>query len=139
MAPDGKVRVTPVEVTLESDNRAVIASGLDVGTNVVTVGFARLSDGKAVEVITPGADPGSRRRGKGADKPGDSNPQAQPSADAKPAEPAKPSDGERRRRGGDTGSTGDRSGGRKPGEDRPAREPQRDAATPATPPKGASP
>ena len=136
---DGKVRVTPVEVTLESENRAVIASGLDAGTNVVTVGFARLSDGKAVEVITPGAEPGSRRRGRSPDKTGDPKPQPQPSADAKPSEPAKPSDGERRRRGGDTGSTGDRSGDRKPDEDRAAREPQRDAATPATPPKGASP
>ena len=136
---DGKVRVTPVEVTLESENRAVVASGLDAGTNVVTVGFARLSDGKAVEVITPGAEPGSRRRGRSLDKTGDPKPQGQPSGEPKSSEPAKPSDGERRRRGGDTGSTGDRAGDRKPGEDRATREPQRDTATSATPPKGASP
>ena len=128
---DGKARVTPVEVSMESDSRAIITSGLDAGTNVVTVGFARLSDGKDVDVITPGVapspkgEPGPRRKGR--DKQGDPSAQAKPAADAKASpEGIKPAEGERRKRSSETGSTGALT---------PA------ASTPATasPPKGITP
>jgi multidrug efflux system membrane fusion protein len=45
--------VRPVEVLLQDETRAVIGKGIDVGELVVTVGFAQLTDKKAVAIVAP--------------------------------------------------------------------------------------
>ena len=90
---DLKAVVTPVKITLQDETRTVVSEGLDVGANVVTVGFSRLADGKAVEIATPGGAAGRPPRGEvkreGAQAPA-TGASANPIADAAAAEPAKP-------------------------------------------------
>jgi membrane fusion protein, multidrug efflux system len=50
---DDKVTVSPVTVAQQNDTEAVIASGVQPGDQVVTTGFAQLSDGSRVRV-SPG-------------------------------------------------------------------------------------
>ncbi len=83
---DRKAVVKPVTVTLQNENIAVIADGVDFDQQVVTEGFARLTDGKVVVVAGAGngegkdgnsaprgdikqgdAKPGDGKRGKGGD------------------------------------------------------------------------
>ena len=48
-----KAVVRNVEVVQQDETRAVIGKGLDAGAEVVTVGFAQLTDGKAVTISGP--------------------------------------------------------------------------------------
>jgi multidrug efflux system membrane fusion protein len=65
---DGTAAVQPVKVSQQDDAQAVITSGLEPGTRVVTTGFARLSDGSRITMgsndaaSAPGAE---RPRGAG--------------------------------------------------------------------------
>lgn len=57
---DDKARMQPVTVTLQDEHIAVIGNGVAVADRIVTAGFARLSDGKAVQAQSdPAATPGS--------------------------------------------------------------------------------
>jgi multidrug efflux system membrane fusion protein len=71
---DGKALVRAVAVTQQDQVVAVIASGLDLGERVVTAGFQRLSDGKAVTIS---ADPGVGER----ERPGASDAPARTSSE----------------------------------------------------------
>jgi multidrug efflux system membrane fusion protein len=64
---DGKARVRPVASTQQDEAIAVIESGLSAGETVVTAGFQRLTDGKAVTIAPePGvAPPGEPPRTSG--------------------------------------------------------------------------
>lgn len=106
---EGKAVVKPVTLALESETEAVVASGIDAGTLVVTLGFARLTDGKAVSVSDPAATPGKsggeRSRGRkrdGQEPPPDVPGSPRTSEDAPRAAP----DGEHRNRRAGTGSGG---------------------------------
>jgi multidrug efflux system membrane fusion protein len=48
---DARAVVRPVEVLLEDEARAVIGKGVDVGSQVVTVGFAQLADKRPVQIV----------------------------------------------------------------------------------------
>jgi len=61
---DGKTAMRPVTVAEQADTEAVIAQGVKPGERVVTTGFARLSDGKAVRIGARGA----RSRGEDAER-----------------------------------------------------------------------
>jgi len=50
VSSDSKVSLRTVSVTQQGDSETVIGDGLESGEQVVTTGFARLSDGKAVRV-----------------------------------------------------------------------------------------
>jgi multidrug efflux system membrane fusion protein len=50
---DNKVSLHAVGIAQQGDNETVIGQGLESGERVVTTGFARLSDGKAVRVGPP--------------------------------------------------------------------------------------
>jgi multidrug efflux system membrane fusion protein len=68
---DGDIaKATPVTVTQQNENDAVIASGISPGDRVVTTGFANLSDGAKVVVgkddQTPAADLAPRKKGSRA-------------------------------------------------------------------------
>jgi membrane fusion protein, multidrug efflux system len=65
---DSRARMTPVEVSLESDGRAIIAKGVEAGAQVVTVGFARLSDGKEVDVVVPADQAAPKPAGEAGQK-----------------------------------------------------------------------
>jgi multidrug efflux system membrane fusion protein len=54
---DDTVTATPVAVTQQNENDAVIASGLSAGDRVVTSGFASLSEGAKVSVDEAGQTP----------------------------------------------------------------------------------
>lgn len=75
VSDDLKAEVRTVTVALQDQARAVVSDGLDVGERVVTLGFAQLTDGKAVE-ITDGVSPdqpkpsGTSRRPNGVATPG---------------------------------------------------------------------
>jgi multidrug efflux system membrane fusion protein len=74
--PDHKVAVRPVTVTLQDDTQAVITAGVKPEDQVVTTGFARISDGTEVAVsnaeTTPepvaGTEPPRRRGRRGGSK-----------------------------------------------------------------------
>jgi len=53
--PDSTVALRPVEETLEQDDLAVIAKGVDAGEQVVTNGQSRLADGVRVAARAPAA------------------------------------------------------------------------------------
>lgn len=48
-----KARVRPVKPQQQDEDTAVIAEGLAAGERVITTGFARLSDGKAISLSNP--------------------------------------------------------------------------------------
>jgi membrane fusion protein, multidrug efflux system len=52
---DTHAAVRPVEVLLEDEERAVIGKGVDVGAQVVTVGFAQLADKRPVQIVAGAA------------------------------------------------------------------------------------
>ncbi|OKO75144.1 efflux RND transporter periplasmic adaptor subunit [Bradyrhizobium sp. AS23.2] len=68
---DNVVSAKPVTVTQQNEHDAVIASGLSPNDQVVTTGFANLSDGSKVIVgrddQTPSADLAPRKRSRGPD------------------------------------------------------------------------
>jgi multidrug efflux system membrane fusion protein len=66
---DGKVTVRPVTVTQQDDQRAVIASGLQPGEQVVTTGFGRLAEGTLVQ-SSSAEDAGQVSSGQGKGKGG---------------------------------------------------------------------
>jgi membrane fusion protein, multidrug efflux system len=79
---DGKAQLRTVTLGQQGDQQTVVDSGLKLGEKVITTGFARLSDGSAVEVTTPGGKSGPvAGAGIGADV-GDGNPPATPAAAA---------------------------------------------------------
>lgn len=124
-----RARVVPVKLGLESETLAVLAEGPEPGTQVVTVGFARLTDGRTVDVVVPGAAPkdGERRRrrdGVPGDKGGgDKGGAGAPEAGAAPASrTGAPPEGGERRGGGRPGSGGGGTGDRAGGEERSGRE-----------------
>jgi multidrug efflux system membrane fusion protein len=51
VGPDDLAVVRPVNVLLQDETHAVIARGLEIGSRVVTVGFAQLADNKPVRVV----------------------------------------------------------------------------------------
>jgi multidrug efflux system membrane fusion protein len=51
VGPDNLAVVQPVKVVLQDEARAVIAEGAEVGSRVVTVGFAQLSHRKPVQIV----------------------------------------------------------------------------------------
>jgi multidrug efflux system membrane fusion protein len=57
IGPDEKAMVRPVNVLQQDETRAVIDGGVEVGTQVVTVGFAQLADNKSVKIVA-GQEPG---------------------------------------------------------------------------------
>ena len=63
---DDKAAVRRVDVLLQDESRAVIGSGVAAGERLVTVGFAQLADGKAVQIaaeaLPPNAEPNAERR-----------------------------------------------------------------------------
>jgi multidrug efflux system membrane fusion protein len=70
-----KVKVRPVKVTQQDDKRAVIASGVAAGDQVVISGFAQLTDDAKITIgsangETPAADaaPEKKKRGEGKRK-----------------------------------------------------------------------
>jgi multidrug efflux system membrane fusion protein len=80
---DSTVNIRNVKVSRQDDVRAVIATGLDAGEQLVTSGFARLADKAVVEVTSteevgqppalPQVETQPKRKGraaKGADKGG---------------------------------------------------------------------
>lgn len=76
VANDNKVAMKNVTVTQQDDTRAVIAKGISAGDQVVTSGFAQLTDGTAIAVsTTTGAPQNSaadtvekKKRGEGRHK-----------------------------------------------------------------------
>ena len=52
---DSKVSLRTVSVAQQGDSETVVGQGLESGEQVVTTGFARLSEGKAVKVAARGA------------------------------------------------------------------------------------
>lgn len=64
---DRKAVVQPVDVVLQDEDVAVVSKGVDFAQSVVTQGFARLTDGKQVEVPRPQSDPGQSRKSKRKD------------------------------------------------------------------------
>src|SRR5689334_6254126 len=64
---DERAMVRPVNVVLQDELRAVIA-GVEIGSEVVTVGFAQLADNKPVKIVDgvqpapPAAEPSTRER-----------------------------------------------------------------------------
>jgi multidrug efflux system membrane fusion protein len=85
VGPDRRATMRVVKVALENETQTVIAEGLEAGTEVVTVGFARLTDGKSVEVTTPG---GSMPKGEARER---------RKGGASGGDPGAAADGERRR------------------------------------------
>jgi multidrug efflux system membrane fusion protein len=70
---DATARRRPIELTRQDETRAVIASGLADGEKVVTTGFARLTDGAAVQVDTaaaPGETPPAEAKPRRTKRPG---------------------------------------------------------------------
>jgi multidrug efflux system membrane fusion protein len=65
---DETVKLTPVQVTQQSETQAVIASGLIPGQRIVTTGFASLQDGARISLPASGpavgepSSPAERRR-----------------------------------------------------------------------------
>jgi multidrug efflux system membrane fusion protein len=63
---DAKAAVRRVDVLLQDEARAVIGSGVAAGERLVTVGFAQLTDGKAVQIapeaMPPNVEPNAERR-----------------------------------------------------------------------------
>ena len=65
---DETVKLTPVQVTQQSETQAVIASGLVPGQRIVTTGFASLQDGARISLPASGpavgepSSPAERRR-----------------------------------------------------------------------------
>ena len=64
---DQTVNVRNVDVVMQDDVRAVIGKGLAVGTKVVTLGFAQLSDGARVQMGDGAQQPGTQQGAKPAD------------------------------------------------------------------------
>jgi multidrug efflux system membrane fusion protein len=56
---ESKVQQRPVTLTMQDENRSVIARGVEPGERVVTTGFAQLADGKEVRISDPNAQPQS--------------------------------------------------------------------------------
>ncbi len=117
ISAEGKAVVTPVKVALQDEQQAVIGDGLEVGAEIVTAGFQRLSDGKVVEITgggTPapaGSEPSKGEpRGEGA-APKDAAGAAPGGAtDGQPAQPAR---GERKRDGAAKSGDGKGGGGKR--------------------------
>jgi multidrug efflux system membrane fusion protein len=51
VGPDDRAVVRPVSVLMQDEARAVIGKGVEIGSRVVTVGFAQLADKKAVRIV----------------------------------------------------------------------------------------
>ena len=51
VGPDDRAVVQPVDVVMQDETRAVISKGVEVGSRVVTVGFAQLADKKPVRIV----------------------------------------------------------------------------------------
>ncbi len=90
---DEKAHVRPVTVEQQDERIAVITRGLVAGERVVTAGFQRLTDGKAVVVAPePGAEPppeGAPPERRGRERPARTSGQ-DPN---RPADPARPAQG----------------------------------------------
>jgi len=52
VGPDDRASVRPVNVVLQDETRAVIGKGVEIGAQVVTVGFAQLADNKPVRIVS---------------------------------------------------------------------------------------
>jgi multidrug efflux system membrane fusion protein len=100
--PDNTVAVRPVTVTQQDDEQSVIASGVTVGQQIVTTGFAQLAEGKTVRVSDgsppPMLPPGARPPGTGPPR---GRPEGRPSTrrDGGPAEASRRGDGQGRPEG----------------------------------------
>jgi multidrug efflux system membrane fusion protein len=117
---DGRAKVTPVKVTQEGEQRAVIAEGLAATQTVITSGFASLQDNSRLQIDQPQAgQPGQERQRRRRDTPEGAN-AAPDGAGAAQAQTQPPSQaqrggspdgqrerGERRRRGEDRADAGD--------------------------------
>src|SRR5262249_14694210 len=70
---DNRAKVQPVEVVTQDETHAVIGNGADAGERIVTVGFAQLADGKAVQTAggdaSQPANPQATGGGKGRHRP----------------------------------------------------------------------
>ncbi len=113
---DKRVALKVVAVQMQDDIRAVIASGVKTGDNIVTSGFARLKDGAEVAVATteqleqaPVAPKRESQRGEGRRKreggaPADGKPAGEmktaPEGDTKTEGKGKRGEGRRKREGG---------------------------------------
>jgi membrane fusion protein, multidrug efflux system len=107
------VAVRPVVIAQQDDKLAVITTGLAVGEQVVTSGFARLKDGAEVGVTKPQSAPGQQTpsdNGPAASVPSGTG--AAPTAEAAPVAPADKPKGERRQRAEGEGGKGNRQGGK---------------------------
>ena len=70
---DKTVTVRPITLTQQDDLRAVVATGLKAGEQVVTTGFARIAEGTMVQVtnaeeagqVSTGERPERQRGGRG--------------------------------------------------------------------------
>ena len=125
---DSKAVVTPVKISLQDELRTVVTEGLEVGVNVVTVGFSRLSDGKVVEVSTPGGAPSAGadgQRGRDRANAPASGASTNPIADAAAAEPAAKAPGAK-----GEGAGGKRGDGQGKGRKRDGAGPPVDAGNP---------
>jgi multidrug efflux system membrane fusion protein len=60
---DNTVAIRPIAVAQQDEVQAVISKGVEPPERVVTTGFARLTDGSAVNVATPGETPAARPAG----------------------------------------------------------------------------
>ena len=93
----GKAKMRSIKVLRQDENQVVVASGLEPPAQVVTTGFARLSDGSAVTIssgdgATPQQDvqPAARQRNEPAGAVGSGAPRerrAQGEGNARPAPP----------------------------------------------------
>ena len=98
---DNHVNVRPVSVVVQDETRAVIGEGIDVGEQVVTVGFAQLTHDRAVRIVSGG------QPAKGA--PGSSRPAREEDA----SQPRQPRGGHRRRDEGRASDASTSHGGRR--------------------------
>ncbi|HEY1154147.1 MAG TPA: efflux RND transporter periplasmic adaptor subunit, partial [Pseudolabrys sp.] len=95
---ESKVQQRPVTLTMQDENRSVIARGVEPGERVVTTGFAQLADGKEVKISDPNAQPQpgatppatSRRNGQARSERQRSDPsRSAPSSTPAPVTPAR--------------------------------------------------
>jgi membrane fusion protein, multidrug efflux system len=86
--PDSTVAMRPVTLSQQDDRRAVIATGLQAGEQVVTSGFSRLTAGARVTVSEPAEDkaspPDGRRPGVGRPGVGEGRQRSEKGPGAKP-------------------------------------------------------
>lgn len=91
---DSAATVRPVETGLQTETLAVVTKGLEVGDQVVTTGFARISEGarlvvrEAPAAAPVGFAPPARVKGGKGDKGGEKGKRRREGADAKAAAPA---------------------------------------------------